>query len=106
MTKLEKIAQSDNKILADVALYKLSVVNLAEGDSTAVLNNIEELERNFPESYYLPFGLKLKADMLAEKPAKKEEARQLYLYLLKGYPNYPFATEVRQKVREMEADVS
>ena len=100
--RLEAVASADNPALADIALYRLARLDLKAEDSTSALSTIDRLISEFPDSYYLPYGMKMKADMLLNGAAESEEARQLYRRLLESYPDYPFASEVRDKLRKLE----
>ena len=105
LKNLESIVEADNKTLADVALFKLATLELERADSTQALEYVEKLVSGFPESYYLPYGLKMKADVLLQREGKTEEAKAIYRQLLETYPNYPFISEVRKKMRELETDL-
>lgn len=99
--RLDKIAGDDSKVLADFALYKLYQETLAQGDTARTITYIDRLKESFPESYYLPFGLKQKADIYLGENNKADEAKAIYLHLLETYPNYPFISEVRKTLREI-----
>jgi predicted negative regulator of RcsB-dependent stress response len=100
--QLNRIADNNNPTLADIALYRLAQLSLEQLDSTEAVAYIDTLTARFPESYYMPFGLKLKGDMYLTDPARLEEGREIYRRLLEEYDSYPFASEVRQKLRELE----
>ncbi|MCB2231063.1 tetratricopeptide repeat protein [bacterium] len=88
--------------LADVSLLKLAELDLAEADSSAALQSLESLIERFPESYYLPFGLKAKADVMMADEDSVEAAMAIYRRLLAEFGNYPFITEVRERLRMYE----
>lgn len=102
--KLLLIAGNTNRALADVALYKLAVLSLSRADSSAAVEFIEQLAEEFPESYYLPYGMKTKADICLARPDGVEQARSIYRRLLEEYPNYPFISEVRKTMRQLEGE--
>ncbi|MCP4686220.1 MAG: tetratricopeptide repeat protein [bacterium] len=104
--KLTAIAEATNPALADVALFRLAQLDLEAKDSTAALSTIDRLLADFPESYYLPYGMKIKADMIFDGDPAAEEARLLYRRLLESFPDYPFASEVREKLRRLEKENS
>jgi len=104
--KLTAITEATNPALADVALFRLAQLDLEVHDSAAAMVSIDRLIVDFPESYYLPFGMKIKADMLIADDPGAEEARGLYRRLLESYPDYPFASEVREKLRKLESENS
>jgi TolA-binding protein len=102
--RLQQLVDHDNQALADVALFTLIDVHLSQADTTAALDAIERLVVEFEASYYAPFGIKRKADLLVARPEGVETARELYRRLLQDYPNYPFSSEVRKRLRELEVD--
>ena len=105
VAKLLLIVNNPNRALADVALYKLAVLSLSRTDSLAAIEFIEQLAEEFPESYYLPYGMKAKADIYLARPDGVEQARTIYRRLLEEYPNYPFISEVRKTMRQLEGEV-
>ena len=72
---------------------------IAQQDSVQVLAYISQMEKNFSDSYYYPYVLKQKADILLEQNEKAAEAYTIYRQLLKDFPNYPFITEIRKILR-------
>ena len=100
--KLYAIADAEAGVLGDVALYRLIGLELLKADSAAALRVIDRLAEEHPESYYRPWGLKIKADIKAEADSARQEAGDLYRQLLEDYPEYPFAREVREKLRRLE----
>ena len=101
---LERIAVNENPALADVALYRLALLSLDRFDSTSALGFVDRLQERLPESYYLPYGLKIKADILLTSPDTEEAGREIFRHLLEAHPNYPFTSEVRKRLRELELD--
>jgi len=106
IAKLKLIANDKSQVLADIALFKLSKISLKQADTTQTLEYVDQLTTTFPQSYYLPYGLKEKADILLSTQKQDEiaKAKNIYKELLGKYPNYPFITEVRKKLRELEAN--
>ncbi|MBU8933194.1 MAG: tetratricopeptide repeat protein [candidate division Zixibacteria bacterium] len=104
MIMLEELATASDPTLADIALYKLSQISLDQPDSAAAISYVDRLTEQFPESYYLPYGLKIKADILLEKIDSLEAGKEIYRHLLEKYPNYPFISDVRKRLRELEED--
>jgi tetratricopeptide (TPR) repeat protein len=102
--RLGSLADSQPRTLADFALFRLARLELQASDSAAALTAIDRLIDRFPDSYYLPLGMKMKADMLIRTETGLEEAKTLYRYLLENYPDYPFATDVRETLRRLETD--
>ena len=101
---LEFVASAPSRSLADFALYRLLNISLAENDDDGVLSCVQRLEEEFPQSYYYPFGLKARADLYRLDIGRVDESKLIYRQLLEKFPNYPFASEVRQRLRELEQD--
>jgi tetratricopeptide (TPR) repeat protein len=101
-TALAQLADSPDQALADVALYRLAGVELSERDTTAALATLGRLTGDFPESFYRPYGLKMKADLLITRPGQAGQAKEIYRELLEKYPNSPFVSDVRKKLRQAE----
>lgn len=88
--------------LADFALFRLVNISVANNDDTSVLKYVQRLEERFPESYYYPYGLKAKGDIYYSDTERIEECKLVYRQLLQEFPNYPFTSEVRQRLRDLE----
>jgi len=101
---LLSIVDSHSPQLADFALYRLLNIGLSENDTAGVLTCVDRMEKEYPDSYYFPFGLKVKADLFRGDPERVDQARDIYRRLLEDFPDYPFASEVRQRLRELESD--
>ncbi|KAA3633213.1 MAG: hypothetical protein DWP97_09685 [Calditrichaeota bacterium] len=97
--KLELIANDQSKVLADFALYKMVLRTFDNNDTTGTVIYIDRLNEDFPESYYLPYALKQKADILFGNKSDRDEAVIIYQELLEKYPNYPFVSEIRELLR-------
>ncbi len=101
---LQTVAADSGSVLGDVALYMMADMYLKQFDSALALEMVNKLSNMYPDSYYLPYGLKMKADMMLTKPENLEEGKSIYKILLEKYPNYPFISEVRKRLRELELD--
>lgn len=88
--------------LADYALFRLVNISVADKDATSVLKYAQRLEERFPESYYYPYGLKAKGDIYYSDTERLEECKLIYRQLLQEFPDYPFTSEVRQRLRDLE----
>mgnify|MGYP001570213823 CR=1 FL=1 len=101
-TALTIIATSGNERVADIATWELAELNFTHHDSATALTLTTGMEGKFPESYYLPYALKLKADIMCGSTATVENAKATYRQLLEKYPNYPFVAEVRRRLKELD----
>ncbi|HUV30754.1 MAG TPA: tetratricopeptide repeat protein [Acidobacteriota bacterium] len=102
--RLERLSGMEGGVLADLALFRLAELDLARSDTAVAVQNIDLLAERFPDSYYLPYGMKIKADILALDPETLDEARALYALLLENYPDCPFVSDVRRRLRELDVD--
>ena len=102
--KLKSIVDATDKALADIALFKLSTLCLERADTSQALTYIDMMVVDYPESYYLPYAIKAKADVLVLNEKTLDEARVLYRGLLEQYPNYPFISEVRKLMRQLDEE--
>jgi len=103
VSRLVSIADAENKALADIALFRLTEMVLKRGDSAGAVKYVDRLESEHADSYYLPFGLKAKADIFQTHPEALVQAKEIYRRLLENYPNYPFINEVRETLRKLES---
>lgn len=103
---LEKIVAAPSSVLADLALYRLSDLAIHRADTVAALEYVDRMGEKVPESYYYPFGLKLKADVLSQRGDSEslEQARDIYRTLLTEHVNYPFTSEVRESLRSLDRE--
>lgn len=101
---LVELATASDKTLADDALFRLAQADLERGDTSLVLEDIDSLTTAYPDSYYRPYGMKLQADILSERPATRDQAKALYKQVLEQCPNCPFGNDVRKRLRQLETD--
>lgn len=99
-----ELADAADQKLADVALYRIAKLELSQSDTTAALRALDALTERFGESFYRPYGLKLKADLIVERPSERDKARLIYRELLEKYPNSPFVSDARHRLRALEAE--
>ncbi len=102
VSRFVAVADAENKALSDIALIRLIEIVLNRGDSLRAFKFVERMETEQSDSYYLPYGLKIKADILAAKPDSVDPAKEIYRRLLEKFQNYPFINEVREKLRKLE----
>ena len=102
ITRYRTICAGSGSKLGDISLYRIMQLELGRADSTAVLEAADRLDEEFPESYYRPLGLKMKADILAARDEESEAALEIYRQLLESFPDYPFSRQVREQLRQME----
>lgn len=101
---LISIVDHADTTLADVALLDLGRIYLAQKDTTRSLERLNQVSERFPESYFAPHASKLKADIYFQNPDRRVQALAIYRSLLKRFGSYPFAVDIRQKLREAGED--
>ena len=99
---LRRTAGGDEAPLGDWALLELADVELEAGDTAAAQSALERLVEEYPDSYYAPYGIKQRADLLSARNPASDEALRMYRELLERYPDYPFITDVRKRLRMAE----
>ncbi|RME26775.1 MAG: hypothetical protein D6800_05950, partial [Candidatus Zixiibacteriota bacterium] len=99
---LNKAAENSPE-LGDWSLLLLADIDLSTADTTAALASLERLISDFSDSYYVPYAMKRKADILMSRQGASSEALDIYKQLLEGYPDYPFITDVRKKLRAADS---
>jgi tetratricopeptide (TPR) repeat protein len=99
---LTKICQIDIPGLAPVAYLRLGDLRQGQNRFPEAIAAADSLVGRYPDSYFAPFGLKLKADILWLDPKTKDEAAALYRDLLERYGTYPFSAEIRDILRRSD----
>jgi tetratricopeptide (TPR) repeat protein len=100
--RFEQVINDEDTSLVDFALYRVADMEAKLGEDEAATKSADQLLTRFTESYYYPMALKIKADILVKKETGEEEASALYKQILADYPNYPFSTQIRKKLRALE----
>jgi len=99
----QQVIDQPGSKLADIALYNIILIELNRDEIKTVRENLEILISGYPDSYYYPLGLKIKADMIIEYEDNIEEGMIIYRKLLEEFSDYPFTSEIRDKLRELDA---
>lgn len=100
--KLETLTQGEKPPLADVALYRLTNISFTSFQPQRALVYAERLIDSFPDSYFTPYVVKARADWYFERGERLEEIRGVYRDLLRDHANYPFASDVRERLRQLD----
>ncbi|MCP4567205.1 MAG: tetratricopeptide repeat protein [FCB group bacterium] len=96
---LRKICRVEIPTLAPLSYYHLANLYRNQDRRQETIAAVDSLAANYPQSYYMPLGLKLKADLLWTDDNTRQEAKNLYRDLLEKYGSYPFAAEIRELLR-------
>jgi len=96
---LSKICRVGIPSLAPISYVHLARLYADQKRHTEAVAAVDSLMNLYPESYFLPYGLKLKADIFMELPENRDRAMELYRELLSDYPTYPFGAEIREIIR-------
>ncbi|MCK5126882.1 MAG: hypothetical protein KAR42_11560 [candidate division Zixibacteria bacterium] len=97
---LVKICLVDIPTLAPISYLRLAELRVENENTKGALASLDSLSNKYTESYFTPYGHKLKADILLPLAERKEEAITIYRELLENFPKYPFAAEVRSILRK------
>ncbi len=102
---LTKICRVGIRSLAPISYLRLGRLYYEQERFDEAIGSVDSLVSLYPQSYFYPYGLKLKADIYLSSLQKPQEAFEIYRSLLENYPTYPFAPEIRDIIRrEMPAD--
>lgn len=96
---LTKICRVGIPSLAPISYVHLAELYKDQNQFQAATEAVDSLQAQYPDSYFLPYGLKLKADIYMESSDTKTQALEMYRNLLEKYPTYPFTAEIRDIVR-------
>ncbi|MFQ5606419.1 MAG: tetratricopeptide repeat protein [Candidatus Zixiibacteriota bacterium] len=96
---LDLLAEHEDTSLADVALLDLGKIYLEQNDTARSLEYFSLVSERFPESYFAPFAGKYKGDIYLTDLSRRTEALAIYRALLKDFGTYPFAAELREKLK-------
>jgi tetratricopeptide (TPR) repeat protein len=99
--RLTEIVEGVVSPLTGIAYYKLSDHYFKRGDFSSAMNVIGRMEEKYPDDYFYPYCLKLKADILSRSAENKDKAIEIYTDILTRFGNYPFAGEIRKKLQKM-----
>lgn len=99
---LTTLVESGNQALADLALFQRARLWLDKSDTVHAVADIDRLISGYAASYYIPFGLKLKAELLESSPDGRPKAREIYLQILEQHANSPLVGEVRKRLRALD----
>jgi len=102
---LTKICRVGIRSLAPISYLRLGQLYFDQDRFDEAITAADSLVSLHSQSYFYPYGLKLKADIYLNSTGRPQEAFDIYRTLLENYPTYPFAAEIRDIIRrEMPAD--
>ena len=101
-SRLQLIIDRGESPLLGMAHYRLAGHYAGQNRETEALEIIDSFGSSYPDDYYLPYCLKLKADILSRHDENKEDAIEIYRSILTDYGDYPFTGEIRQQLQELE----
>jgi hypothetical protein len=89
---------SEQQPLLERARLQLAVLERTAGHGDAALDQLARIVADHPDGRLAPQALVLSADILADDRGDRDGARRHLERLLVQYPDYLFATEVRQRL--------
>jgi len=87
--------------LLERARLELARLERGRGRTDAALAQLERIVLDQPDGRLAPRALALRGEILATERGDAASARREYERLLVQYPDYLFATEIRQRLREL-----
>jgi tetratricopeptide (TPR) repeat protein len=99
---LQSLSTNENQILAPLALFRLAEVALSRADTSRAVGYLGRLKTEFPQSHYLPYGLKIEADLLLGDSERMTETIRIYRHILKEFPFFPYNAKIRESLRKLE----
>lgn len=99
---LQSLSTNENQVLAPLALFRLAEVALSQNDTSRAVGYLGRLKTEFPQSHYLPYGLKMEADLLLGDSERLTETIRIYRHILKEFPFFPFNARIRENLRKLE----
>lgn len=103
-TKFGQIIDQGLSTLVGLATYRLAEYRVETADTAAAMTLIDNMENLYPDDYFYPYCLKMKAD-IRQQQGDAEAASQIYRLILEEYNRYPFTGEVRTRLQEIEAKI-
>jgi len=101
---LQEVIDMGNTPLIGQSSYTLAEYYIQQSDTIAALNVIDDISENYPDDYFYPYCLKLRADIYARGEATKDRATEIYKSLLEKFNTYPFIGETREALQRLESD--
>lgn len=99
--RLRGVIERGETPLVGTAIYRLAEIFIGRADTAAALALVERIAGDYPEDYFLPYCLKIKADIFGIREDRREEAADIYKTLLEKYGHYPFVGEVRESLQRL-----
>ena len=101
LQELDKLANDKNSGITDRAIYDKTIIYQKQKNWELALNNLSNLIKSFPQSFYAPLSLKVSGDIYFSVLKDDEKAREAYQKILDDYPKALFLDEVRQKLKNI-----
>lgn len=99
----QQLSTNENPVLAPMALYRMAEVAVDLDDTSRALGYLGRLKTEFADSHYIPYGLKLEAELMAGQHDRVTEVIRIYRHILKEYPFFPFNGKIRDALKTLEA---
>ncbi len=98
---VRQVDQSQRQALLEHARFELADLHAAAGRTDAALEQLDRIALDLPGGRLAPRALARRAEILAAQRGDPQAARREYERLLVQYPDYLFAAEVRQRLRNL-----
>jgi tetratricopeptide (TPR) repeat protein len=104
--KLDALISAKSEKLSDLAQMEKAKIYREEKKYSQSLKVLDEFLEEYPESFLCPRAQMLKGDLYNYQLNDKTKAIQAYQKLLKDYERSVYVDEVRDKLRELKAEIA
>jgi tetratricopeptide (TPR) repeat protein len=106
VTKLDELISSKSKKLSDLAQLEKARILRQDKKFSESLRALNELLEKFPESLYRAQAQMLIGDVYNYDLHEKQKAIEAYEKLLKDYERSVYVDDVRDKLRDLKAEIT
>lgn len=106
LSKLDQLISAKSAKLSDLAQMEKAKIYRDEKEYSRSLKSLEKLLEEYPESFLCPQAQMMIGDLYNYHLDEKTKAIEAYQKLLKDYERSVYVDEVRDRLRELKADVS
>jgi tetratricopeptide (TPR) repeat protein len=106
ISKLDGLVEAGSEKLSDLAQMEKARIYREEGEFSRSLEALAKLIERYPESFLCPQAQMMIGDIYYYHLDDREKAIEAYRNLLEEYERSVYVDEVRDKLRELKAEVS
>jgi len=106
ISKLDGLVEAESEKLSDLAQMEKARIYREEKEFSKSLNALDKLLEKYPESFLCAQAQMMIGDIYNYHLNDRDKAIEAYRNLLKDYERSVYVDEVRDKLRELKAEVS